>query len=181
MKTVLLRTLAAGILMAGTACSTLKITVDYDPGVDFSRYRTFTLKHGAASTDPLATDRLDRALEEAIVSRGLSRVSDGGDLAIVSHFKIGKETQLNTTTFGYGGWAGWRWGGLGMQTHSTQVTEIPTGTVVVDAVDTKTGKAVWRGIAKDRISSSGTPEAYQKQAREVAIELFAGFPPSKKN
>lgn len=182
MKTALSRLAAVGLLILASACSTLRISTDYDPAVDFARYRTFTLKHGAASKDPLATDRLDNALEAAIVSRGLSRITDGGDLSIVSHFKIGKETQINTTTFGYNGWAGWRWGGFGMGAQTmTTVQEIPTGTVIVDVVDAKTGKAVWRGIAKDRISSSGTPEEYQKQAREAALELFANFPPQRKN
>jgi hypothetical protein len=182
MKFPVSRLAALGILVLATACSTLKISTDYDPAVDFARYRTFTLKHGAASKNPLAVERLDTALEAAIVSRGLVRVADGGDLSIVSHFILDKETLVNTTTFGYYGWPGWKWGRAGMGSQSTStVHEIPTGTVVVDVVDAKTGKAVWRGVAKDRISTSGTPEDYQQQAREAAFQLFAGFPPSRKN
>ncbi len=180
MKKFLIRSMVVGALALAAACSTLQLSVDYDTATDFSKYRTFTLKHGSAPKDSIAESRLDTALEAAIVSRGLTRVPEGGDLTIISHFKLGSETQLNTMNYGYTGWLGWRWGGLGMQTQTTTVEEIPTGRLVVDAVDAKTGKAVWRGIAKDRISQSGTPEDYQKQAREVASELFANFPPSQK-
>lgn len=168
--------LALGALVAAAACSTLQISVDYDPATDFSRYRTFTLKHGAPSRDAIAEERLDAALVAALEARGLSRVSGSGDLSLFTHFRMGKETQFNTTTWGYTGWGGWRWGGVPMQT--TTVQEIPTGTVVVDLVDSKTGRAVWRGIAKDRVSASGTPEHYRKQADEAARQLFAGFPPT---
>lgn len=180
MKTSAFRLSALGALLLTTACTTLQVSVDYDTAADFSRYKTFTLKHGRAPRDPIVENRLDSALEAAITARGLTRVPDGGDLSIVSHFKFGKETQVNTTTYGYGGWYGWRWGSLGVQNQTTTVEEIPTGTVVVDAVDTKTNKAVWRGIAKDRISNSGTPDGYQKQANDVAKELFGGFPPGPK-
>lgn len=170
---------ALAALALATACSTLRVSVDYDPATDFSRYKTFTLKHGVAPPDPFAADRLDVALTSALTAKGLTRVAEGsGDLAFYSHFKMGTETQLNTTTYGYGGWNAWRWGDIRAQT--TTVEKIPTGRLVVDAVDAKTGKAVWRGIAKDRISSSGTPGEYLEQAHEAARQLFADFPPASR-
>jgi len=182
MKFCVSRLAVPALLLLASACSTVRISTDYDPTVDFSRYRTFTLKHGTAANNPIVVDRLDRALAAAITSKGLSRVAEDGELSIVSHFNTGKETQINTTTFGYRGWSGWRWGGYGMGAETiTSVEEIPTGTVVVDAVDAKSGKAVWRGIAKDRISTSGTPEDYEEQAKEAARQLFANFPPARKN
>ena len=81
---------------------------------------------------------------------------------------------MNTTGYGYGGWGGWRYGG-GMQT--TTVTEIPTGTLVIDLVDGKSNTAVWRGIAKDQISTSATPEERNQKVNEVFAKLFENFPP----
>lgn len=170
--------IAALALVAGAAaCSTLQVNTDYDPATNFSGYKTFTMKHGAAGKDTIAVERFENALAAAIEARGLKRVPEGGDLAFFAHFQLGKDTQLNTTGYGYAGWGGWRWGG-GMQT--TTVQQIPTGTVIVDAVDSKSSKAVWRGIAKDQISTSATPEERQQKAKEVATELFANFPPGKK-
>jgi len=172
MKT--LRILAVALAATTVACSTLQVNTDYDPTTNFGKYTTFSVKKGTGAPDNINAARLEQALSSALSARGLKQLPDGGDLSLYSHFKLGKETQLNTTSTGYGGWGGWRWGG-GMQT--TQVEEIPTGTLVVDLVDASTNKAVWRGIAKDQLSTTATPDERSKKANEVAAELFANYPP----
>jgi hypothetical protein len=157
---------------AAAACSTLQVDTDYAPGTDFSKYKTFTLKHGAAAKNAIAVERFELSLGNALTARGLKQVSDGADLNVFDHFVIGKDTQLST--YGYGGWGG-RWGG-GMQT--TQVQQIPTGTVVVDLVDSQTNKMIWRGVAKDELSTTATPEQRQQKADEVARKLFENYPPN---
>jgi hypothetical protein len=49
--------------------------------------------------------------------------------------------------------------------------------LVVDLVDGAKGVAVWRGIAKDQISTSATPEERNQKVNDVFTQLFAGFPP----
>jgi hypothetical protein len=175
MKPIRIATLA--LALAAFGCSTLETSTDYAPGTDFSKYKTFTLKQGAPSKNQIAAERAAAALTSVLEARGFKRVDEGGDLSVFAHFKSGKDTQLNTTGgYGYGGWGGWRWGGYGgMQT--TTVTEIPTGTVVIDLVDEAKDTAVWRGVAKDQISKNATPEEREKKAREVFAKLFEGFPP----
>ena len=176
MKMTRLATIALAI--TAIACSTLQVTTDYAPGTDLSKYKTFTLKPGAAAKNPIAAERFAQSLGNALTARGLRQVPDGGDLNVFAHFSLGKDTQLNT--YGYGGWGGgWRYGGMGgMQT--TTVQEIPTGTVVIDLVDAKSNTAVWRGIAKDEISTKATPEERQQKADEVAQKLFENYPPKAK-
>lgn len=174
MKSTRLATLVLAVAAFG--CSTLEISTDYAPGTDFSKYKTFTLKQGAPPKNQIAAERVANALTSALEAKGFKRLPDGGDLSVYVHFKAGQETQLNTTGYGYGGWGGWRWGGYGgMQT--TTVTEIPTGTLVVDLVDEVKDVAVWRGIAKDQLSTSATPEERNQKANDVFTQLFAGFPP----
>ena len=173
MKLSRFATLAFAITVV--ACSTLEVNTDYAPGTDFSKYKTFTMKHGAAARDAIAVQRFELSLANALQARGLRQVPDGADLNVFDHFVIGKDTQLNT--YGYGGYG--RWGGMGgMQT--TTVQQIPTGTVVVDLVDTKTNNMVWRGIAKDQLSTSATPEERQQKADQVAQKLFENYPPQAK-
>lgn len=173
MKVSRLATLSLAVTLI--ACSsTLQVNTDYAPGTDFSKYKTFTVKHGAAAQNAIAVQRFELSITNALTARGLTPVADGADLNVFDHFVLGKDTQLNS--YGYGGWGG-RWGG-GMQT--TQVQEIPTGTVVVDLVDTKTNKMVWRGIAKDELSTTATPEERQQKSDAAAQQLFANFPPAAK-
>ena len=165
--------LAIGILtVAALGCSTLQVNTDYSPGTDFSKYKSFSLQKGEAGKYQIEVDRLMKAIESAISARGLKGVPEGGDLSVVVHVTLGKDTQLNTT--GYGGYGGYRWGG-GMQT--TTVQEIPTGTLVVDLVDAATKTAVWRGTAKDQLSTTATPEEKTKYVNDVATQLFANYPP----
>lgn len=174
------RTLAVGLaaLAALTvACSTLEVNTDYEPGTDFARYKTFAFKEGAPPKNQIARDRLVNALTDAMVKRGLAVATGTPDLLVFPHFVTGKETQIQTYGYGMGGWYGYRWGG-GMTT--TQVQEIPTGTLVVDLVDVQANKLVWRGTAKDQISTDATPEEREQKAREVATRLFEGYPPAKK-
>jgi len=169
------RFVTLALAVAAAACSTLQVNTDYAPGTDFTKYKTFTIKHGAAARDAIAVQRFELSLANALQARGLLQVPDGADLNVFDHFVLGRDTQLNT--YGYGGYG--RWGGMGgMQT--TQVQEIPTGTVVVDLVDTKTNNMVWRGIAKDELSTTATPEQRQQKADEVAQQLFANYPPQAK-
>jgi hypothetical protein len=165
----------AALAILATGCSTLEVNTDYAPGTDFAKYKTFTIKHGSAPKNSIAVERIELSLANALTARGLRQVPEGGDLVMVSHLSLGKDVQLNS--YGYGGWGGWRYGG-GMQT--TSVTEIPTGTLVVDLVDAKSSTAVWRGMAKDQISKTATPEDRQKKADDVARELFSNFPPGSK-
>ncbi len=175
-KTTRLAILALAVTVV--ACSTLQINTDYAPGTDFSKYKTFTIKHGKAPANPIAAERFEKSLSAALEARGLRQAPDGGDLIVFPHFSLGKDTQL--TTYGYGGWGGgWRYGGMG-GTQTTQVQEIPTGTLVIDLVDSNTKTAVWRGIAKDEISTTASPEERQKKADEVAQKLFENYPPQAK-
>ena len=169
------RIFTVALAAAAVACSTLQVNTDYDATTDFGKYKTFSVKKGTGAPDNINATRLEQSLSGALAARGLKQLPDGGDLSLYSHFKLGKDTQLNTT--GYGGWGGWRWGG-GMQT--TQVEEIPTGTLVVDLVDSATNKAIWRGIAKDQLSTSATPEERSQKANDVAAKLFANYPPGSK-
>jgi hypothetical protein len=168
-------TIASVALVAGAiGCSTLQVNSDYAPGTDFSKYKSFSIKRGEAGQYQIAADRVMNALESALKARGFTSVPEGGDLNVFMHVTIGKDTQINTTGYGYGGWGGWRWGG-GMQT--TTVQQIPTGTLVVDLVDAKTKTAVWRGIAKDEIKTTATSEERNQHVNDAAAQLFAGFPP----
>ncbi len=178
MRTNRLLTVALVALATLTvACSTLEVTTDYEPGTDFGKYETFAFKEGAPPKNPIARDRFLSALSDAMKGKGLSPAAGEPDLLVFMHFVVGKETQINTYGYGMGGWYGYRWGG-GMTT--TQVQQIPTGTVVVDLVDAKANKLVWRGVAKDQISTDATPQEREAVAVEVANKLFEGYPPAKK-
>jgi hypothetical protein len=175
MKRILIAALAAGL--AGAACSTLQVSTDYDGSVDFTQYKTFSWHDTGDIKDDILARRLENVFADALTARGLRRVETGGDVWLVVHGRLSKQTQINTYNSGWGYGYGWR-GGMGMQTST--VSEIPVGTLIVDLVDGTKKDMVWRGIASDTLDTKASPEEREKKLHDAAQQLFQNDPPAKK-
>lgn len=175
MKRILVTAFAATLL--GAACSTLQISTDYDKAADFSQYKTFSYHDTGEIKNDIWASRIENALSEALAAKGLRKVANGGDVWLVAHPRLSKQTQINTYNSGWGYGYGW-YGGGGMSTST--VSEIPVGTLVVDLVDGKKKDMVWRGIASDTLHTDASPETREQNLRNVAAKLFEGYPPVKK-
>jgi hypothetical protein len=60
---------------------------------------------------------------------------------------------------------------------TTTVQNLNVGTLVVDLVDPKTNKPVWRGIASDTIDPKSTGEQKQEALNYAMDQMFAKYPP----
>lgn len=178
MKTFGFGLLALVLLAAG--CSSLQTGADYQPGTDFSRYRSYSFQDGSGQPEhPFVVERVRRAIAATLGAKGWSHVEEGGDATIYTHFHLDSRTQMTTTGYSAGGWYGWRYGGMGGGMATTTVSEIPVGTLVVDVVDSAEKKLVWRGWGRDDVSQRRTPEEAEEYARKVMSKMFEGFPPAK--
>ena len=133
MKRIFAPVLAAALL--GAACSTLQISTDYDKNVDFTQYRTFSYNDTGEAKNDIIANRIENVLSDALTAKGLKRVETNGDLWLVAHPRLSKQTQINSYNSGWGYGYGYRGGYGGMGTTTTTVSEIPVGTLVVDIVD----------------------------------------------
>jgi len=179
MKTFVLGVLSFALLTVG--CSSLQTGADYEPGTDFSKYRTYSFRDGSGQPEhPFVVERVRRAIASTLDGKGWKWVDQGGDAEIYTHFHLDSRTQMTTTGYA-GGWSGygWRYGGMGGGMATTTVSEIPVGTLVVDVVDSGEKKLVWRGWGKDDVSQRRTPEEAEQYARKVMAKLFENFPPAK--
>ena len=77
-----------------------------------------------------------------------------------------------------GGYGAYRYGGMGMGSSSTVVSEYAIGMLVVDMFDPKTKTLVFRGTAEDEISDN--PEKNAKRVEKAATKMFKEFPPAPK-
>lgn len=172
--------LVLGVALAAAGCSSLSISTDFDKTADFASYRTFTWKDTGELKDSLWTKRIEGVFSDTLAAKGLKKVDSGGDLWVAAHPRLTKETQINTYNTGWGYGYGW-YGYGGMGTTTTTVTEIPVGTLMIDLVDAKKKELVWRGVASDTLNTdpNRTAEDREKKLREVAAQMFAGYPPKK--
>lgn len=167
--------LLGAVLVSIGGCSTLKTGVDWDKSADFGKYRTFSWKRTGEIRDPVWERRIEGVLEDELAKKGLTPVADG-DLLLVAHPRISKETRIDTYNTGWG--YGW---GPGWGPAMTTVYEIPVGTLVIDLVDAKKKELVWRAIASDTLNTdpSRSNEEREQALRRVVAKLFEGYPPTR--
>jgi|ERR1700737_816674 len=157
------------ILFAGTA-SAQQVKTDYDRSANFGQYKTYSWEQ-VKTKDALDVDRIKNAVNAALAVKGWNKVDSSGDVSIVAMEIIRNQQTLNTFYDGFGG--GWRWGGFGDATTTTETYKV--GTLVVDLFDTKTKKLVWRGSSSDTLSNNSDKNI--KNLDKGAEKMFKHFPP----
>ena len=152
-----MRRLGTSIILATTAlvltgCATMNVSSHVLKGADFTQYRTF--EWGPADALPTGDPRLDRdpffqdhvqgAIEKGLAGRGFARVSAGAaDLLIHYHANISPRIDINRLDrergYCYDDACGVR------------TVEKEAGTLVLDVIDARTNRLVWRGWAQHSV------------------------------
>lgn len=182
------------LLAIGYGCSP-RVTVDSNSRVDFSQYKTFAWMESdvKAGQNPLyynqlATENVENTMSNVLQQKGLTQDNTQPDLLIGYHFFVQNKTQTvaNPVTpfygpymgwgrWGYRGWGpGW-WGWGGPQYQYTQ-QHYQDGTLVVDMVDARTHKLVWRGSVENAV---GDPARISAQLSKEAEKIAEKFPERK--
>lgn len=186
MRSIFNCVLAAALLVctANTA-SADQLKSDYDHGVDFSKYHTYSW--GTVTTaNPFYVERIKRAVNESLQAKGWKMVPSDGEATIFAHDRIHNEQEVETTYEGMGGgwgggWGWGRWGGMGgmggMGDATTDTVNVRVGRLVVDLFDSKSKALLWRGSATEDLSDNSGKNS-KKLAGDIA-KLFRDFPPEK--
>lgn len=170
---------AAAVL---TACSTVTVTTDYDHSAPFASYKTYALAPAAKgqTLSPASEAALRDSLRTELAARGITEVSSGKpDLAIVRHVFLQEKVSVQQYTdwgYGMGGWPyGYGYYGLwaGAPRTYIDVNQYTQGTMILDFVDTKTTKLVFRGTGQAVV---GGPESNAGKIREAVAKMVANFP-----
>lgn len=138
-------------LFATAGCaSTMTVSSHVERGLDLSKYKTWDW--GPADALPAGDSRLDKnssfhdqvqgAVEKQMAAKGLTRPASGPfDLLLHYHASVSQRMNVGAIDRGHG----YCQGGdcLG------DVLEYEAGTLVLDIVDARTNKVIWRGWAQD--------------------------------
>ncbi|MEQ1573383.1 MAG: DUF4136 domain-containing protein [Vicinamibacterales bacterium] len=170
------RFMAAALLaLAATGCITMSVASHVERGVDFSQFRTW--EWGAPDALPTGDPRLDNneffndrlqgAIEKSLAGRGFARVARGTmpDLLIHYHANINQRFQVNEPDPNCNG------------NCQASVIDYEQGTLVIDMLDAKTNKLVWRGWAQDSVQGIiDDQDRLNRQVDEAVSKMFALFP-----
>ena len=187
------RQLCAFLLAASAAaCTSAKVGYDYDPGANFSAYRTYEWiadKQEATGDKRVDNSQVDIRIRTAIGAQlrqkgYMTSTNKQPDFYVAYHLGL-KDLSTDTSTQYFSeGMAGKPF----TQSADTRtlgkpqstVTEIEahiTGSLLVDIIDAATKKLVWRGTAAGEVDPGLTSEERDERMRTIIREMFAHFPP----
>jgi len=156
-----------------------KTTYDYDKTAVFSQFRSYTMKDGTPTGQPLIDKRLVSAIETQLVAKGLVRNDTAPDVVVVYHVAFDQQKDISAYSMGpaYGGY-GYGWGGgWGSTTTDVRVREILVGTLAIDMADARKKQVVWRGLGTKEIDTNAKPEKRDQNITKAVEKIFKNYPP----
>jgi hypothetical protein len=163
MRALWFRRLVAPTLVLGlmsVAAGAQSVDVSYDRSADFRAFRTYALGTVTVTGDanPLMVQRIVSAVDNRMSAIGLRKVEKDPDVLVATQHWRGVS---------YPYW--WSKGFSG-----SDVRKIFAGRVVVEVIDARTEKVVFRGTAEDTVSLKASRN--ERKADEAVAEIFEESP-----
>jgi hypothetical protein len=176
--------LLAVFLTVSAMPASAKVQVDFNPEIDFSKYKTFAYIGGVENlvmlqlNPELINDRVHRAVTREMTAKGLREVQSNDNPDLVVRYWANSSTQINVSAMGnwgpYGAYIGSYWGFLYDTVTATSQRE---GSLLLDLIDPRKKDLVWRLYIMRKINN--VDKAW-KQADEDFTKGFESYPPSQK-
>lgn len=153
---------------------TLQVRTDFDHKATFGQYRSFQMgegkvvEQGAISENTIVKDRVDNAVQAGLATRGLVQAPDHADL--IARFAVGVRSVQELEGVGYPVAVG-LWGAY---PNDYWIVDHPEGTLVIDLVDARSQKLVWRAYLRADGTGMSDPAFIQKAVNEA----FQHYPPA---
>jgi len=125
------------------------VTYDYDRAANFSTYKTYAWTRGTELTDELNHVRVVRAIDAALVAKGLASVepSANPDVLVAYHASF-----------------------------DARIQPLLVGTLIVEISDARTGAIVWRSLASSDIKPADKPENRDQKIAKATEKMFKNYP-----
>jgi hypothetical protein len=160
----------------------MNVSSNIDREADFATYRTYEWGPADAlptgdprlDDDPAFHDRFQGAVEKHLAARGLQLLVNGdSDLLIHYHANVTERIDVNTIDRRYGECAPPECDPL------TRTYE--AGTLVLDIVDARSNKLIWRGWAQTSLEHVlGDPERLARVVDEAATRMLERYPDTRR-
>jgi uncharacterized protein YheU (UPF0270 family) len=183
-KLVLLLSGMLSLLMAFPASA--KIATDFDPNLDFSKFKTFCFIGGVEqlvrmqlNPDQL-NNQIHRAVTRELTSKGFHEVTPDEDPDLVVRYIVESQKNVsvatNTNWGSYGPYYGYHWGFI-YYTMETATTHM--GTLGIELINPHSRSLAWRMFAHVKIIHT-EPDKIWKTADSNIKNAFRRYPPSPK-
>jgi hypothetical protein len=161
-----------------------RTVVDFDPSLDFSRYKTFAFVGPVDNmvmleANPEIVDlRLRRAVNRELTKKGLHEVQPNQNPNLIVRYWANASQQVNIAVLGNWGPYGpyitsdWAW-----QYNAVTASSAKEGSLIIDLIDPHTKNLVWRVYLIRKITNA---DKDWNKADEDLAKAFESFPPSDK-
>lgn len=173
--------LAAAVLFLSTsAVFGQDVKVDVDKTVNFSNFKTFGWAGGMVARNPIVSQTIVAAVESELTARGLTRSDENPDIKVAVVAAAGMDIQAVGATWNNANYAAW-----GGYTNPAALMNVTTGTLLIDLVDRKKDISVFRGVAKETLNRSVSPDlaadakSVEKLIKKAVSKMFKKYPPKK--
>lgn len=174
------------LFLLSVGCSTVRVSHDYDPKVDFTRMKTFAwLEDKQPGTgdlrldDPLLDQRIRAAVNQTLQEKGYAS-ADPASADFFVAYQLGIQRTIRSdnvqTGFRFSRGTSGRYGSVGISSGSNVRTQ-DEGTLFIDVLDPDNGGLLWRGKGTDTISEHSNQEKRTKMIREAVEKILGQFPP----
>lgn len=178
------------------ACSTNKplLIVDYDHAADFSRLKTYRWYDDVYESRDAnyrqynsSDKRVRNHVDQELRNRGFVETYDSPDFIV--NYSISREEKREVSNIAnyppagvHGGATAGTYGAGASLSYSSgpSVKTYREGTFVLDVIDTRDDRIVWRGLAEGRFTKKLSLGEKEQLAAEISAELLADFPPQAK-
>jgi hypothetical protein len=173
-----LATIALGAMFGSVILLADDMSVNFDPGVDFSAFKTFKMRERMIESprpeldNSLFLKMLERTIERTLRARGMTQADSLPDLFI--DFRITGEdvstTRRGTSMVGINGRP------VRGMSSGPQAVRYTSATLVIDLIRPGDPVPIWRGVYRD---DEGTGSKLVRKLPEDAKKLLAKYPPKK--
>lgn len=185
----ILTILIVAVVAVAAGCSSITVRTDYDRDADFTLYRTFgwlpqptSSISGSAAQAQARNDLMDKrilsAVNNQLVNRGLQIDTTSPDLLLAYHTGVQDKVEVTDWGYSYPSYGAWG-GGYGYGGRNIDVYSYQEGTFILDFIDGKTHRLVWRGTATGVLDTNPNPEKSEKNINQVVEKLLAQYPPKR--
>jgi Domain of unknown function (DUF4136) len=151
-----------------TGCASMRVMSYVDTGADFTRYQTYNWAPASAlstgdprlDNNPFFQERVQADIESNLATRGFEKVTlDAPDLLIHYHASVTQRVDVNAVARqrGY------------CDAGDCQPYVDEKGTLVVDFVDRRTNRLVWRGWAEGAVDGVIDHQQWLEQRIDDAV------------
>lgn len=176
----------ASLILALLFCMTLpaagKVVVDFDPAVDFSKFKTFTFIGPVENlvmtqvNPDLINPQFHRMVVRELGKKGLREVNPDQNPDLVVRYWAIPESQVNVAVMGdWGPYRAYVDGSWATVYGSVPASNRRESTLILDLIDAKAKSLAWREYVMHKLSD---PEKDWKKTEEEFTEGLKSYPPS---